>query len=386
MMAEDSPKRRKANFNEAETEVLIEQVLKHEQLLFAAGPGRASPGQKRKVWELIRHKVNPVAACPRDVEDLKKRWRDLKRRDRSKLCRLSQGCGPPGPAAALGLGLLLAPEEMPPAAAVPPGRHHHHLHRLHHHHHHRAYGSLLPAEAVPIVGGIDTLELPGAAVGEMGFNDDPGPSHQPGLEKMNLKEEIVVKVVEPEESSEDMAVVPPSQEQLPFLGTSGGGSSGKVKAKTKARPQADQNEITEADLVQIQQTQMQVIQSGFDNVNHNLRLLQQGMQDLSNSLSIMAQTLVAIKNVYVKNNTGPTTYATASTQTAAGYLSPGSPQVSPTEDRGRAQVAGSSSRSSSCSSSSMSQEPGPSEFPRPTLRTIKKEHPNGCYYFCFADV
>lgn len=389
MMAEDSPKRRKANFNEAETEVLIEQVLKHEQLLFAAGPGRASPGQKRKVWELIRHKVNPVAACPRDVEDLKKRWRDLKRRDRSKLCRLSQGCGPPGPAAAaLGLGLLLAPDELPPAAAAPPGRHHHHhLHRLHHHHHHhRAYGSLLPAEAVPIVGGIDTLELPGAAVGEMGFNDDPGPSHQPGLEKMNLKEEIVVKVVEPEESSEDMAVVPPSQEQLPFLGTSGGGSSGKVKAKTKGRPQADQNEITEADLVQIQQTQMQVIQSGFDSVNHNLRLLQQGMQDLSNSLSIMAQTLVAIKNVYVKNNTGPTTYTTASTQTAAGYLSPGSPQVSPTEDRGRAQVAGSSSRSSSCSSSSMSQEPGPSEFPRPPLRTIKKEHPNGCYYFCFADM
>lgn len=155
-MAEDSPKRRKANFNEAETEVLIEQVLKHEQLLFAAGPGRASPGQKRKVWELIRHKVNPVAACPRDVEDLKKRWRDLKRRDRSKLCRLSQGCGPPGSAAAL--GLFLAPEEMPPAAAPPARRRHRH----------RAYGSLLPAEAVPIVGGIDTLELPGAIVGDIG--------------------------------------------------------------------------------------------------------------------------------------------------------------------------------------------------------------------------
>ncbi|XP_041903154.1 protein transport protein sec31-like [Corvus kubaryi] len=370
-MAEDSPKRRKANFNEAETEVLIEQVLKHEQLLFAAGPGRASAGQKRKVWELIRHKVNPVAACPRDVEDLKKRWRDLKRRDRSKLCRLSQGCGPPAPPA---LGLLLAPEELPPTAAPPARRQR------------RAYGSLLPAEAVPIVGGIDTLELPGAVVGDMGFNGNPGPSHQSSLEQMNLKEEIVVKVVEPEESSEDMVVVPPSQEQLPFLGTSGGGSSGKVKAKTKGRSQADQNKMTEEDLLQIQQTQIQVIQSGFDSVNHNLRLLQQGMQDLSNSISIMAHTLVAIKNVYVKNNTGPTTHATASTQTTAGYLSPGSPQLSPAKDRGRAQVAGSSSRSSSCSSSSMSQEPGPSEFPRPPLRSIKKEHPNGCYYFCFADV
>lgn len=230
------------------------------------------------------------------------------------------------------------------------------------------------------------LPTPCPPIPLLGFNGSPGPSHQSSLEQMNLKEEIVVKVVEPEESSEDMVVVPPSQEELPFLGTSGGASSGKVKAKTKSRSQADQNEMTEEDLLQIQQTQIQVIQSGFDSVNHNLRLLQQGMQDLSNSISIMAHTLVAIKNVYVKNNTGPTTHATASTQTTAGYLSPGSPQLSPAKDRARAQVAGSSSRSSSCSSSSTSQEPGPSEFPRPPLRTIKKEHPNGCYYFCFADV
>ncbi|KYO28434.1 hypothetical protein Y1Q_0016014 [Alligator mississippiensis] len=192
-------------------------------------------------------------------------------------------------------------------------------------------------KAVPIVGGIDTLDLPGASVLDLGFAEDPGPSHQSSLDKMNLKEEIVVKVVEPEESLEDMAVVPPSQEQLSFLGSSSGSSSGKGKAKTKGRSQTDQNEITEEDLIQMQQTQMQVIQSGFDNVNHNLRLLQQGIQDLSNSLSIMAHTLVAIKNVYVKNNTGPTTYATVSTQTTAGYLSPASPQISPAEDRGRAQ-------------------------------------------------
>lgn len=146
-MAEDSPKRRKANFNEAETEVLIEQVLKHEQVLFAAGPGRASPGQKRKVWELIRHKVNPVAACPREVEDLKKRWRDLKRRDRSKLCRVTHGAGgvvAPHPAS---FGLLMGNED-----ASPPD-------------HLRSYPSGLPApnEAVPIVGGIDTLDLPRAS-------------------------------------------------------------------------------------------------------------------------------------------------------------------------------------------------------------------------------
>lgn len=216
-----------------------------------------------------------------------------------------------------------------------------------------------------------------------GFTDDPGPSQQPCVEKINLKEEIVVKVVEPEESSEDMAVVPPSQEQLPFLGIPNGGPCGKVKAKTKAQPQTDSNEIIEEDLLQIQQNQLHIIQSGFDSINHNLRLLHQGMQDLNNSLSVMAHTLVAIKNVYVKNNAGPTTFATVTTQTTAGYLSPGSPLG---EDRVRVPVAGSSSRSSSCSSSSMSQEPGPSEFPRPPHRPIKKEHSNGCYYFCFADV
>ncbi|XP_026565263.1 myb-related transcription factor, partner of profilin-like isoform X2 [Pseudonaja textilis] len=366
-MAEDSPKRRKANFNEAETEVLIEQVLKHEQVLFAAGPGRASPGQKRKVWELIRHKVNPVAACPREVEDLKKRWRDLKRRDRSKLCRVTHGAGGVAPHPA-SFGLLMGNED-----ASPPD-------------HLRSYTSGLPApnEPVPIVGGIDTLDLPKASsVSDLGFTDDPGPSQQSCVEKINLKEEIVVKVVEPEESSEDMAVVPPSQEQLPFLGISNGGPCGKVKAKTKTQPQTDSNEVTEDDLLQIQQNQLHIIQSGFDSINHNLRLLHQGMQDLNNSLSVMTHTLVAIKNVYVKNNAGPTTFATVTTQTTAGYLSPGSPLV---EDRVRVPVAGSSSRSSSCSSSSMSQEPGPSEFPRPPYRPIKKEHSNGCYYFCFADV
>lgn len=158
-MAEDSPKRRKANFNEAETEVLIEQVLKHEQVLFAAGPGRASPGQKRKVWELIRHKVNPVAACPREVEDLKKRWRDLKRRDRSKLCRVTQGPGGgggggggplPHPAA---LGLLLPPDDLSPPEHLRPYA-----------------GAALPAphEPLPIAGGIDTLDLPGASVADGG--------------------------------------------------------------------------------------------------------------------------------------------------------------------------------------------------------------------------
>ncbi|XP_029454553.1 t-SNARE domain-containing protein 1-like isoform X2 [Rhinatrema bivittatum] len=353
-MTEDSPKRRKANFNEAETQVLIEQVLKHEHILFAAGSHRASPGQKRRIWEYIMKKVNPVAACPREVEDLKKRWRDLKRRDRNKVCRISEVYG----------GVMPLPEEI--AAPVD-----------------LVYGPI-PPEALPIVGGFDTLDLPGVSMEDQGFTtEDPGPSSQSCIEHMDLKEEIVVKIVEPEESSEDTAVVPPSQEQLPFLGTHNSSSSGKVKAKTKIRPQPEQNDMTEQSLLQLQQQQIRVIQAGFDHVNHNLRLLQHGMQELNNNLSVMAHTLMAIKNVYAKTNACPATYCSTSTQTPTGYLSPGSPSV---KDNSRAQVTGNSSRSSSCSSSSMSQEAGPSDLPPPPLQNIKKEHANGCYYFCFADM
>ncbi|XP_030070106.1 uncharacterized protein LOC115477393 isoform X2 [Microcaecilia unicolor] len=324
-MTEDSPKRRKANFNEAETQVLIEQVLKHEHILFTAGSHRASPGQKRRIWEYIMDKVNLVAACPREVEDLKKRWRDLKRRDRSKVCRISEVYG----------GALPLPEEISSQVDL-------------------VYGPVQP-ETLPIVGGFDTLDLPVFAppVEDHGFTDDPSPSNQSCLEHMDLKEEIVVKIVEPEESSEDTAVVPPSQEPLPFLASHHSGSSGKVKAKTKIRPQPEQNEMTEQNLLQLQQQQIRVIQAGFDHVNHNLRLLQHGMQELNNNLSVMAHTLMAMKNVYAKNSAGSTIYCNTSTQTPAGYLSPRSPSV---KDNGRAQLIGNSSRSSSCSSSSLSQE------------------------------
>ncbi|XP_069494757.1 uncharacterized protein [Ambystoma mexicanum] len=335
-MAEESPKRRKANFSEAETEALIALVLRHEPMLFAGGAGRATPGQRRRLWEHIRREVSPLAACPRDVEDLKKRWRDLKRRDRAKLRRLSSEMHERGP----------PPEEGTPSEALPTP----------------VGANASPAPSPPAHGCIE----------------EPSPCSQPCIAEMKLKEEIVVKIVEPdEEAAQDARAVPPSQDHFPLMEAPYFSSFGKVEGKTNFQTQADESDTSEPDPIHLQQQQIQVMQQGFESVNHNLRLLQHSMQDLSSSVRLMAHALDAIKTVYVKNNSGPLTYSNTSTQTTAGYRSP----VSPTADnRSRSHATESSSRSSSCSSSSVSQERGTSEVRGHPLKNIKREHTNGCYY------
>lgn len=324
-MAEDSPKRRKANFTEAETEALIALVLRHEPMLFAGGAGRAPPGQRRRLWEQIRREVSPLAACPRDVEDLKKRWRDLKRRDRAKLRRLSSELQERGP----------APEEgalpTPGGSESPPGAYH-------------------------------------------GYIEQPGQDSQPSVAEMKLKEEIVVKIVEQEEErSVHSPEEPPSQEHFPSIETPYLSPFGKADYKTSFQRRAEEGDSSGQDSLYLQQQQVRVMQLGFESVNHNLCLLQHSVQDLNSSVRLMARTLEAIKNVYVKNNAGPVSSSNCCTQTTVGHGSPASPAA---EDRSRSHVTESSSRSSSRSSSGTSQERGPSL----SLKNIKREKTNGDYY------
>ncbi|XP_078515640.1 uncharacterized protein LOC144780945 [Lissotriton helveticus] len=320
MAGEGSPKRRKANFTEAETEALIALVLRHEPLLFAGGAGRAPPGQRRRLWEHIRRQVSPLAACPRDVEDLKKRWRDLKRRDRAKLRRLS--------------GELQEREEQAPGEEGAP----------------------------PTPGGTQS------PLGEPhGCIEQPSQDSQPGFAEMKLKEEIVVKIVEQEdERSVHSPEEPPSQEHFPSIETPYLSPFGKADYKTSFQRQAEEGDSSGQDSLYLQQQQVRVMQLGFESVNHNLCLLQHSVQDLNSSVRLMARTLEAIKNVYVKNNGGPVSSSNSCTQTTAGYRSPASPAA---EDRSRSHVTESSSRSSSRSSSGTSQERGPS-LP---LKNIKRE-------------
>ncbi|XP_043934491.1 t-SNARE domain-containing protein 1-like isoform X2 [Protopterus annectens] len=73
--------RRKPNFTHEETQILVERVSKNESILF----GKGSAYFRQQCWLAVAQAVNAVGKNNRDVEDLKKRWRDLKRRSKDKL-------------------------------------------------------------------------------------------------------------------------------------------------------------------------------------------------------------------------------------------------------------------------------------------------------------
>uniref|UniRef100_A0A8C8RGC4 t-SNARE domain containing 1 n=1 Tax=Pelusios castaneus TaxID=367368 RepID=A0A8C8RGC4_9SAUR len=76
-------KTRKPNFSPQETEVLVQKVTKHYQLLF--GALRGTPTKKHRVWNKILQSVNVLGYCRRDMGDLKHKWRDLRGVVRKKL-------------------------------------------------------------------------------------------------------------------------------------------------------------------------------------------------------------------------------------------------------------------------------------------------------------
>ncbi|XP_027700833.1 t-SNARE domain-containing protein 1 isoform X3 [Vombatus ursinus] len=76
-------KTRKPNFSPQETEVLVQKVTRHYQLLF--GALRGTPAKKHRVWNKILQAVNALGYCRRDMGDLKHKWRDLRGVVRKKL-------------------------------------------------------------------------------------------------------------------------------------------------------------------------------------------------------------------------------------------------------------------------------------------------------------
>ncbi|XP_059834612.1 myb-related transcription factor, partner of profilin-like [Hypanus sabinus] len=90
MAQEEAFRRRKLNFNEEETEVLIREVTLNQEQLFGRGVAKIPPGAKTKIWLSILAKVNAVSKCTRDIGDIKKRWYDMCHRTKDKVVRLAQ--------------------------------------------------------------------------------------------------------------------------------------------------------------------------------------------------------------------------------------------------------------------------------------------------------
>ncbi|XP_078096893.1 uncharacterized protein LOC144510825 [Mustelus asterias] len=90
MAQEEAFRRRKLNFNEDETEILIREVTLHQDQLFGRGDTKLPPGAKNKIWLSILAKVNAVSKCTRDVGDIKKRWYDMCHRTKDKVIKLAR--------------------------------------------------------------------------------------------------------------------------------------------------------------------------------------------------------------------------------------------------------------------------------------------------------
>ncbi|XP_067912530.1 myb-related transcription factor, partner of profilin-like [Heterodontus francisci] len=90
MAQEEAFRRRKLNFNDDETEILIREVTLHQDQLFGRGDTKLPPGAKNKIWLSILAKVNAVSKCTRDIGDIKKRWYDMCHRTKDKVIKLAR--------------------------------------------------------------------------------------------------------------------------------------------------------------------------------------------------------------------------------------------------------------------------------------------------------
>ncbi|MGH0130191.1 UNVERIFIED_CONTAM: hypothetical protein FKN15_053989 [Acipenser sinensis] len=80
-------RKRKEKFSEEELRVLTTEVTQHEMELFGKASANVSYATKEAIWSSIVEKVNAVGVTRRTVNQVIKRWQDLRRRTKEKLAR-----------------------------------------------------------------------------------------------------------------------------------------------------------------------------------------------------------------------------------------------------------------------------------------------------------
>ncbi|XP_078541940.1 t-SNARE domain-containing protein 1-like [Lissotriton helveticus] len=71
-------RKRKIKCSEQELEFLIEGVSRDHDKLFGKQSRKVPDADKRRIWQRIRAKVNSVGVTQRSIDELKKRWYDLR--------------------------------------------------------------------------------------------------------------------------------------------------------------------------------------------------------------------------------------------------------------------------------------------------------------------
>ncbi|KAJ8393277.1 hypothetical protein AAFF_G00063490 [Aldrovandia affinis] len=76
---------RKHKFTDAELDILLEEVTRHEDALFGLQGNRLTTREKYKIWFEITERVCSASGIQRSINDVKRRWQDLKRRTKAKV-------------------------------------------------------------------------------------------------------------------------------------------------------------------------------------------------------------------------------------------------------------------------------------------------------------
>ncbi|KAJ1129340.1 hypothetical protein NDU88_007711 [Pleurodeles waltl] len=82
---EDSGRKRKLKFSEKELEVLTDECCQHHDQLFGRAALSVPETDKRRIWNDIQEKVNTIGLSHRSIEELKKRWYDLRSRTKERV-------------------------------------------------------------------------------------------------------------------------------------------------------------------------------------------------------------------------------------------------------------------------------------------------------------
>ncbi|KAJ1156662.1 hypothetical protein NDU88_009380 [Pleurodeles waltl] len=80
-------RQRHPRFSEEELRVIVEEIVRVEPQLFGAQVQHTSIARKMELWRRIVDRVNAVGQHPRNREDIRKRWNDLRGKVRSTVSR-----------------------------------------------------------------------------------------------------------------------------------------------------------------------------------------------------------------------------------------------------------------------------------------------------------
>ncbi|XP_029438943.1 myb-related transcription factor, partner of profilin-like [Rhinatrema bivittatum] len=85
---------RKPNFLPQEVDMLVQQVMRHQDLLYGPRSRTLGAYRKERIWKRIRHCVNSVFHHKRSIGELMHKWRDLRRLVKRKQARrIAEGEG-----------------------------------------------------------------------------------------------------------------------------------------------------------------------------------------------------------------------------------------------------------------------------------------------------